>query len=105
MGLADFADWRRKNDISLSQIAETTKISVRYLEAIEGGKFQKLPGGAYSLSYLRQYAEAIHIDPDELIECFHGVMTAQDAPPPAPPTRLKWIGRVRGCIRSLCMLV
>jgi len=59
LGLATI---RRNRGISLKQIAESTKISVRCLESIERGEFRKLPGGIYTTSYIRQYAQAIDYD-------------------------------------------
>jgi len=59
---------RLKRGISLQQIAEATKIGVRYLEAIECGQFGKLPGGLYAVSYIRQYARAIQVNERELLE-------------------------------------
>ena len=58
---------RRNRGISLEQIAESTKISKRSLEAIEQGEFRKLPGGIYNTSYIRQYARAIEYDEYALI--------------------------------------
>lgn len=58
--LPDFATLRRNRGVSLDQIAQATKIRVYYLNAIEQGRFDKLPGGIYSRSYIRQYAAAIH---------------------------------------------
>ena len=68
LGLATI---RKNRGISLAQIAETTKIGVRSLEAIERGDFQKLPGGIYSTSYIRQYARAIDYDEIALLEFYH----------------------------------
>jgi cytoskeletal protein RodZ len=81
----DLTGWRKRNGVSLSAIAAATKISVRYLEAIERGKFQSLPGGAYGLSYIRQYAEAIHYDPSQLLQRYR-VETSE--PEPVPPDSL-----------------
>jgi cytoskeletal protein RodZ len=64
LGLANI---RRKRGISLEQIAATTKISMRSLEAIERGDFRKLPGGIYNTSYIRQYARAIDYDERDLL--------------------------------------
>ena len=50
---------RQSKGITLEQIADTTKISIRYLRAIEEGRLAILPGGVYSINYIRQYAEAI----------------------------------------------
>ena len=55
----DLATFRESKGITLQQIAETTKISIRYLRAIEEGRLAILPGGVYSTNYLRQYAEAV----------------------------------------------
>jgi cytoskeletal protein RodZ len=66
----DLAALRHQKGISLHQIAETTKIGVHYLEAIEDGKFARLPGGIYSVSYIRQYAQAVEVNEAELLNCY-----------------------------------
>lgn len=63
----DLAAVRRSRGITLDQIAESTKLSKRYLEAIEEARFELLPGGIFNTSYIRQYARAIDYDEDELI--------------------------------------
>ena len=65
---APVAALRHQKGISLHQIAEATKIGVRYLEAIECGQFAKLPGGFYNVSYIRQFARAIEASEAELLE-------------------------------------
>ena len=50
---------RQSRGLTLEQIADRTKISMRYLRAIEEGRLAVLPGGVYTANYLRQYAEAI----------------------------------------------
>jgi len=62
---------RRNRGISLQQIAESTKISIRSLEAIEQGDFRKLPGGIYNTSYIKQYARAIDYDEAEILAAYH----------------------------------
>lgn len=76
---------RRNRGISLEQIAETTKISVRLLVAIEHGEFTKLPGGIYNTSYIRQYARAIDYDEGTLLAFYHQTVGAAEAlaAPPA----------------------
>ncbi len=68
LGLASI---RRNRGLSLEQIAQSTKISVRSLQAIEEGDFKKLPGGIYNTSYIRQYARAIEFDESELLAYYH----------------------------------
>ena len=61
---------RRQKGISLDSISATTRIGKRYLEAIERGAFTVLPGGVYNTSYIRQYARAIDLDEQQLLECY-----------------------------------
>lgn len=55
---------RLKRSRSLSEIADATRISRRYLEAIEADQVQELPGEFFYKSFLRQYARALELDPD-----------------------------------------
>ena len=82
------ASRREKKSISLEQIAQSTKIAVRTLRAIEAGEFKKLPGGIYNTSYIRQYAQAIDFDESELLAAYYSVMGTnpdqqESATPPA----------------------
>jgi cytoskeletal protein RodZ len=69
---------RRNRGISLEQIADSTKISIRLLQAIEQGDFRRLPGGIYNTSYIRQYAKAIDYDEAALLAFYHGEMARVD---------------------------
>src|SRR5215471_21794762 len=62
---------RTNRGISLQQIADSTKISIRSLEAIEQCDFAKLPGGIYNTSYIKQYARAIDYDEAEILAVYH----------------------------------
>jgi len=75
LGLATI---RKNRGISLAQIAESTKISIRSLEAIERGDFHKLPGGIYNTSYIRQYARAIDYDESTILSYYHQAMGPAD---------------------------
>src|ERR1700674_3577887 len=68
---------RRNRGISLNQISESTKISVRSLEAIERGDFRKLPGGIYATSYIRQYAQAIDYDEAAILAVYQREMAGE----------------------------
>jgi cytoskeletal protein RodZ len=76
LGLATI---RRNRGISLQQIADSTKIGIRALEAIERGDFRKLPGGIYNTSYIRQYARAIDYDESTILAFYHREMAGPDA--------------------------
>src|SRR5215813_3780770 len=75
-GVLGLATIRQNRGISLEQIAASTKISVRLLEAIERGEFRKLPGGIYNTSYIRQYARAIDYDESAILTVYYKEMNA-----------------------------
>jgi len=68
------ATHRKKKGISLEQIAEVTKISIRFLRAIEDEEFDKLPGGIFNTSYLRQYAAATGLEESSLLAYYDRLM-------------------------------
>jgi len=76
-GTLNLSRFRKKAGVSLDQIANRTKISLRFLQAIEAEEFEKLPGGIFSTSYLRQYAAAIGYDETELLIHFDRKMNPQ----------------------------
>lgn len=78
----DLARFRKRAGVTLEEIAERTKIGSRFLQAIENERFDELPGGIFSTSYLRQYAEAIGYDEQALVD-FHNQKMAPRPPVPA----------------------
>jgi cytoskeletal protein RodZ len=80
-GILGVRAWRVRKGISLDQIAASTKLSTRQLEAIETGDFKRLPGGIYNTNYIRQYARAIDFDEADLLE-FYRNATNPVAPQP-----------------------
>ena len=61
---------RQNCGISLQSIADSTKISTRFLAAIEAEAFEELPGGIFTVSYLKQYAAAIGMPAEELLNYY-----------------------------------
>jgi cytoskeletal protein RodZ len=81
-GILGVKTWRTQKGISLQTIAASTKLSVRQLEAIEGGDFKKLPGGIYNTNYIRQYAREIEFDEADLLAFYRDATNpVVDAPP------------------------
>jgi cytoskeleton protein RodZ len=58
---------RLRSGLDLDKIAQDTKISVRTLELIEADQFEKIPGGVFARSFVRQYARAVGVDEDEIV--------------------------------------
>jgi len=74
----DLPRFRKRAGVSLEEIVQRTKISSRFLRAIEDEQFDQLPGGIFSTSYLRQYAAAIGYDEASLVAYY-----VQKVNPPA----------------------
>jgi cytoskeletal protein RodZ len=61
---------RQEHGQELSTVAQVLRIRLVYLEAIEAGDFDSLPGTAYAIGFLRTYAEFLGLDGDEIVERF-----------------------------------
>ena len=61
---------RERRGVSLRQIAETTKISVAALEALERNDPSRLPGGIFSRAFVRSYAAEVGLDPEATVREF-----------------------------------
>lgn len=76
----NLAKARERRGISLKQISESTKISVRFLQAIESEDFDQLPGGIFSTSYIRQYAQEIGLEEARVLAVYNGRMGIETQP-------------------------
>src|SRR5690625_4340746 len=64
---AKLKEAREAKNISLDTLQETTKIQKRYLLAIEQGNLHILPGKFYARAFIKEYAVAVGLDPDEIL--------------------------------------
>ncbi len=69
-----FGGWLRRQrelrQVSLREIADVTKISIRYLEALEEDRFDVLPAPVFAKGFLREYARYVGLDPDEVVNTY-----------------------------------
>jgi len=77
---------RERRGVTLEAIAQSTKVSKSLFAALERGDCSRWPGGVYSRAYIRAYAEAIGIDPNEAVEDFAAAF-ADTARPDATDTQ------------------
>lgn len=75
---------RLQKGMSLDDVQEVTKIRKRYLEAIEAGDYKVLPGSFYVRAFIKTYAEAVGLNPDQLLEGHK-----QDVPKPEPEATME----------------
>ncbi len=60
-------EWR---GISLRQVADTTKLSVPVLKALERDDISVLPGGVVGRGFVRSFAAAVRLDPEAVVAEF-----------------------------------
>ena len=68
---------REQRGIPLREISDETRISIRYLEAIESNDYKRLPGGIFNRSFVRAYARCIGYDEKEAVEAYARYMRDQ----------------------------
>ncbi len=56
---------REKQRVTLDQIAATTKVGASLFAGLEKGDCGRWPGGMYNRAFIRAYAAAIGLDPDD----------------------------------------
>lgn len=61
---------REAKGYTLNDLQEITKIQKRYLVGIENGDYESIPGAFYVRAFIRQYADAVGLNPDELLETY-----------------------------------
>jgi len=59
---------REELGLPLREISDQTRITVRYLEAIESNDYGRLPGGVFNRSFIKAYARCVGYDEKEAIE-------------------------------------
>ncbi len=69
-----FGSWLRRQrearEIGLRDISSASKISIRYLEALEEDRFEVLPASVFVRGFLREYAKIVGLDPDEVVNSY-----------------------------------
>ena len=80
---------REKKGVSLRQIANSTRISVMSLEALERSDLSRLPGGIFTRAFIRAYAQEVGLDPDRTIQDFIAELPPEAATATAHPAAIE----------------
>lgn len=65
-----FKEKRQSKNISLEKLSEMTKIPLYHLEAIETGRFEKLPPSIYRSGIFKRISKFLEIDESKIIEAY-----------------------------------
>jgi len=69
---------REAKNISLADISKSTRINVKYLEALDQGTFDILPQ-AYIRAFIREYATSVGLSPAEMLQKYDILVTGRYA--------------------------
>ena len=75
---------RELRQISLEELAQTTRIPFKMLEHIEDDDFEKLPGEVFARGFLKCYARALGVEADEVLAVYGQQNRRAVAVTPAP---------------------
>ena len=73
---------RERQNLSVEDIEQGTSIRALYIEAIENGEYDKLPGEVYTRGFIKNYAKFLGLDGDEFSKQF--TAEVHGAPSPSP---------------------
>ncbi|MGN0939490.1 MAG: helix-turn-helix domain-containing protein [Selenomonas sp.] len=62
---------RERQNLSIKDIEKGTSIRALYIESIEKGEFDKLPGNAYTKGFIRNYANFLKLDADACVRQYN----------------------------------
>ncbi len=68
---------REERGISISEVAEQTRISPHYLSSIENDDFRTLPGGIFNKGFVKSYAKYVGIDEQEALQDYALLIASQ----------------------------
>jgi cytoskeleton protein RodZ len=77
----ELRDAREASGLSIQDMSEALRIRRVYLVALEEGRMRDLPSPAYAWGFVRNYANALGLDADEMVRRF------RDSAGPAAPRR------------------
>lgn len=71
---------RELRGVTLAEISESTKISKRWLQALEEEEFEILPGGVFNRGFVRAYAHFLGLNEDQAVADY--VVASNEQQPP-----------------------
>lgn len=103
---------RELREVAPNEIVVATRISLRFLEALENEDWDKLPGGVFNRGFVRAIARYLGLDEENLLAEYDLAHGDESAEPPRPmenriPSPPKWIpvALVVGAVAVLALLI
>jgi len=70
---------REERGISISEVAEQTRISAHYLDCIENDDYRTLPGGIFNKGFVKSYAKYVGLDEQEALQDYAKIVAQSEA--------------------------
>ena len=96
---------RELRQISVAELAQTTRIPVRLLKHLERGNLEELPADVFVRGYLKAYARVLGIDEVDVLTRYAGGKTQEATPTPLPSVYAPESGRRFGIAIALVILL
>ena len=101
---------REMREVSLEEISAATRISNRYLQALESEEWSKLPGGIFARGFVRSIARYLGLDEDSLLAEFDLARSKEPSPQayqtlePTPKEMPRWLPAAVAALVLLLLL-
>ena len=69
---------RERQNLSIKDIEKVTSIRALYIDAIEKGEYKTLPGEVYAKGFVRNYANYLKLNANEIVNAFNEEMHPQE---------------------------
>lgn len=79
---------RETKGLTLQEVQQSTRITSRYLDALENGDYDRLPSPVHTRGFLRNYARFLGLDPQPLLDRYEsnqGRQPRKKTQPTLPP--------------------
>lgn len=70
---------REARGITLSEVAEQTRIAPLYLECIENNDYRTLPGGIFNKGFVKSFARYVGLDEQEALQDYTTLLASQNS--------------------------
>lgn len=86
---------REEQGVTLKDIEDALSIRVKYLEALENGDYALIPGEVYVKGFLRNYANYLGLNADEMVQLYKSAKQPSKVTEPAPEEEQQSVSQSR----------
>jgi cytoskeletal protein RodZ len=100
---------REMREVTMEELSKSTRISNRFLEALENEDWEKLPGGVFGHGFVRSIARYLGLDEESLLGEYDLARAEKLPPPPEKPEERipsppKWLPAAVGFVVLLAVI-